>query len=47
MAPSSLHSPCWFPTPLWGNSGALSWISGLGLFFDLPAQIAAASGKHA
>ena len=46
MAPSSLHSSRWFSTLLWGNS-ALSWISGLGLFFDLPAEIAAAFVNYA
>jgi hypothetical protein len=47
MAPSFLHSPRWFPTLLWGNSLGLCWISSLGLFFDLPVEIAAASGKYA
>jgi hypothetical protein len=47
MAPSTLHSPRWFPALPRGNSLALCWISGLGLFFDLPVEIAAASGKYA
>jgi hypothetical protein len=45
MARSSVHSSRWFPTLLWSNSIALSWM--WGLFFDLPAEIAAAFVNYA
>ena len=45
MAPSSVHSSRWFPTLLWSNSIALSWM--WGLFFYLPAEIAAAFVNYA
>ncbi len=35
MVPSSPKSSRWFPTLLWGNSIALSWMWGLGLFFSV------------
>lgn len=35
MAASSPNPSRWFPTLLWGNSVALSWTWGLGLFFSV------------
>lgn len=35
MAPDSPKFSRWFPTILWGNSIALSWMWGLGLFFSV------------
>lgn len=35
MAAASPNSNRWFPTLLWGNSIALSWTWGLGLFFSV------------
>lgn len=35
MTPSSSSFPRWFLTLLWGNSVALSWMWGLGLFFSV------------
>jgi hypothetical protein len=46
MAPSSLHSPRFLSKLPLGNSLALSWISRLGLLFDFPVEIAAASGRY-
>lgn len=39
MAPNSRSIPRWFDTFLWGNTVALSWMWGLGLFFSVQFTI--------